>query len=941
MKCLIIAEKPSVAADLARALGKIPKKGDHYENDEYVISSAVGHLVGLLMPEDIDKKKYGFWRLETLPIIPDEFELQPLPEGRERFAQLKKLLARKDVTSVINACDAGREGELIFTYIYQLTKCKKPFQRLWMSSMTNEGIREAFKSLRTAEQMQGLADAARCRSEADWLIGINGTRALTKRMFGSRAGNVASVGRVQTPTLAIVYNRELEIRNFVPRGYWRITARFGLAKGEYEGVYQRPDFRKSDDEHDRIDRIWDQAKAEAITAACQGKPVAGVTEEKKGSTSAAPRLYDLTTLQREANSRFGFPAKRTLQIAQALYERHKMITYPRTDSRALPEDYIPLVRQTLSNLHGELKGHADRVLDAGWVQPNKRIFNNAQVSDHFAIIPTQHEAKHLDEAEAKLFDMIARRFVAAFHPVAEFDITTRTSTVAGHAFKTEGKVLTAPGWLAVYGKNTVDEDSPDSKALPALSAEDKASARTLTATLHAETTKPPPRYTEATLLSAMEGAGKLVDDEELAEAMKERGLGTPATRADTIEGLVNQKYLDRNQRELVPSTKAEQLFQFLSAVKVDNLTSPAMTGEWEFHLREMEHGKFPRGEFMAEIVKETKGIVERVKGFEEDDSVARETDIVSPTDGKPMLETLRGYKSRDGELMVYKIVGGRRMEEPEVKQLVETRQVGPLDGFISNKTRNRFSAVLKLAVVEETKKDKATKQDVTTKKWKTEFDFGDKVDLGTLSPLWSDPKTGADLCENGSSYVVREKKADGTWEQTFRVGRIMCQKAIPAEQAVKLVAEGKTDLIQGFISKKGRPFDAFLKREGGKFSWEFPPRAPKLDKDGNPIARKARVKADLAKAVVLGESKVHPGGELVELGDAFYVRKPEQDNRQVFKLSKKLCEVELPVEQVTKLLTDGRSDLIEGFVSKRGNKFSAYLVMSQKQDKADFEFPPR
>ncbi|HEX2860680.1 MAG TPA: DNA topoisomerase, partial [Lacunisphaera sp.] len=443
MKCLIIAEKPSVAADLARALGKIPKKGDHYENDEYVISSAVGHLVGLQMPEDIDKKKYGFWRLETLPIIPDEFELQPLPEGKERFAQLKKLLARKDVTSVINACDAGREGELIFTYIYQLTKCKKPFQRLWMSSMTNEGIKEAFKNLRTAGQMQGLADAARCRSESDWLIGINGTRALTKRMFGSRAGNVASVGRVQTPTLAIVYNRELEIRNFVPRGYWRITAKFGVAKGEYEGTYQRSDYKRSDDEHDRIDRVWNQAKAEAIAAACSGQPVAGVSEEKKASTSAAPRLYDLTTLQREANSRFGFPAKRTLQIAQALYERHKMITYPRTDSRALPEDYIPLVRQTLGNLHGELKVHADRVLESGWVQPNKRIFNNAQVSDHFAIIPTQHEAKNLDEAEAKLFDMIARRFVAAFHPVAEFDITTRTSVVSGHAFKTEGKVLTA------------------------------------------------------------------------------------------------------------------------------------------------------------------------------------------------------------------------------------------------------------------------------------------------------------------------------------------------------------------------------------------------------------------------------------------------------------------------------------------------------------------
>ena len=416
--------------------------------------------------------------------------------------------------------------------------------------------------------------------------------------------------------------------------------------------------------------------------------------------------------------------------------------------------------------------------------------------------------------------------------------------------------------------------------------------------------------------------------------MKERGLGTSATRADTIEGLVNQKYIDRNQRELVPSTKAEQLLQFLTAVKVDDLTSPTMTGEWEWHLREMEHGKYSREKFMAEIVKETKGIVERVKGFEEDDSVARVTEIISPTDGKRMRETLRGYKSQDGELMVYKIVGGRRMEEAEVRELVEKRSVGPLDGFISNKTRNRFSAMLKLELVEETKKD------VTVKKWKTAFDFGDKVDIGTLTPVWTDPKTGAEICENGSSYIVREKKPDGTWEQTFRVGRIMCQKTIPLEQAAKMVSEGKTDLIVGFISKKGRPFDAFLKREGAKMSWEFPPRKPKFDKDGKPIERKARVKADLSKATVLGESK-EPAGELVELGDAYYVRKPEQDNRQVFKLSKKLCEVEIPVAQVLKLLDGGRSDLIENFVSKRGNKFGAYLVLSQKQDKAEFEFPPR
>src|SRR3954447_3570166 len=435
-KSLIIAEKPSVAADLARALGNVPKKGDHYENDEHVISYAVGHVVELQMPEDIDKKKYGFWRLETLPIIPEKFELKPSEQAKERFTELKKLIARKDIKQIVNACDAGREGELIFTYLCQLAKNKHPVKRLWLQSMTAQAIRDGFQNLRDGAEMKGLADAARSRSESDWLIGINGTRAITKRLFGSRAGNVASVGRVQTPTLALVYTRELEIRNFKPRSYWRVTARFEVAKGAYEGAFQKPNFRKAD-EHDRADRIWEKELADSIVAACQNQPLPAVSEEKKSSSQASPRLYDLTTLQREANNRFGLSARRTLQIAQALYERHKVITYPRTDSRALPEDYVDTCRETLGKLQGDLSKHAHSVLEHGWVRPNKRVFNNAQISDHFAIIPTTTEPSHLDEMESRVYDMIARRFVAAFFPPAEYDVTTRISKVVQHQFKTE------------------------------------------------------------------------------------------------------------------------------------------------------------------------------------------------------------------------------------------------------------------------------------------------------------------------------------------------------------------------------------------------------------------------------------------------------------------------------------------------------------------------
>jgi len=409
--------------------------------------------------------------------------------------------------------------------------------------------------------------------------------------------------------------------------------------------------------------------------------------------------------------------------------------------------------------------------------------------------------------------------------------------------------------------------------------------------------------------------------------MKERGLGTPATRADTIDGLINQKYLDRQQRELVPTPKAEALLQFLAAVKAEGLTKPDMTGEWEYKLRQIEHGKFSRAEFMREIADETRGLVDRVKTFEEDETAARLTDIPAPTDGKPLRETLRGFKSQDGEFIVYRIISGRKMEEAEVRELVSKGVIGPLDGFVSAKSHQRFAAALRLV------------KDTETGKWKTELDFGDKVDLTTLTPFWTDARTGAELCEAGNNYVLRERDGAG-WKQTFRVGRLMCRKPIPPEQAVKLVAEGKTDLIQGFISRKGRPFDAYLKREDGRIIWEFPPRAPKVDKEGKPIPRQVKAPPDLTQAVAIGESPLL-GGEILQTPDAYHVRKPAGTGRVVFTLKRQLCQKEVPADEVRRLLETGKTDLIDGFVSKRGNHFKAYLVLARNRAKAEFEFPPR
>src|SRR6266853_6871816 len=507
-KSLVIAEKPSVASDLARALGGFKKHDDHFENDRYIISSAIGHLVELALPSELDVKR-GKWTFANLPIIPDEFELKPIEKTKARFNVLKRLIQRKDVELLINACDAGREGELIFRYLVKLGGVKKPIRRLWLQSMTTESIRAAFEHLRSNEAMIPLAKAAVCRSESDWLVGINGTRAMTA--FNNKTGGfqLTPVGRVQTPTLAILTEREEKIHHFKPQTYFEVFADFEVKAGQYRGRWFKEDFSKDGDEDARAERIWEKENADAIKERCLG--MTGVAnEERKPTTQAPPLLYDLTSLQRDANAR-GFSAKRTLQIAQQLYERHKVITYPRTDSRYLPEDYIPTVKSTLSRIENP---HARTVLDNNWVKPSKRIFNNAKISDHFAIIPTGTAPHGLDEVQQKIYDMIVRRFISGFFPAAQFEVTTRITRVDKEAFKTEGKIIKDPGWLAVYGREAaVDQEGGES--LVAISPNEPAKVLDIEVTQNE--TKPPARFTEATLLSAMEGAGKLVEDEELRE----------------------------------------------------------------------------------------------------------------------------------------------------------------------------------------------------------------------------------------------------------------------------------------------------------------------------------------------------------------------------------------------------------------------------------------
>ncbi|WP_176050828.1 DNA topoisomerase III [Burkholderia sp. BCC1644] len=819
-KALIIAEKPSVANDIARALGGFTKHDEYYESDDFVLSSAVGHLLEIAAPEEYEVKR-GKWSFAHLPVIPPHFDLNPIAKSESRLKVLTKLMKRKDVDRLINACDAGREGELIFRLIAQHAKAKQPVQRLWLQSMTPQAIRDGFANLRSDTDMQPLADAARCRSEADWLVGINGTRAMTA--FNSKGGGffLTTVGRVQTPTLSIVVEREEKIRRFIPRDYWEVKAEFACAGGFYEGKWYDPKFKRDEFDPERRDsRLWSLPAAETIVAACRDQ-IGTVSEESKPSTQLSPLLFDLTSLQREANGRFGFSAKNTLGLAQALYEKHKVLTYPRTDARALPEDYLSTVESTLEMLKesNNYLPHAKQVLDKGWVKPNKRIFDNSKISDHFAIIPTLQAPKALSEPEQKLYDLVVKRFLAVFFPAAEFRVTTRITEVAGHHFKTEGKVLVEPGWLQVYGR---DAEGADANLVP-VQKDEKVKTDEIAAV--ALVTKPPARYSEATLLSAMEGAGKLVEDDELREAMAAKGLGTPATRAAIIEGLLGEKYLLREGREMIPTAKAFQLMTLLRGLGVKELTAPELTGEWEYKLSQMERGNLGRDAFMQEIARMTQQIVKRAKEYDSDtipgDYATLETPC--PNCGGQVKENYRRFACTKCEFSISKIPGSRQFEIPEVEELLQKKEIGPLSGFRSKMGRP-FSAILKLSFDDE------------TKNYKLEFDFGqdqggeegEAPDFSAQEPVGACPKCKGRVFEHGMSYVCEHSVANPK-TCDFRSGKVILQQEITREQMGKLLADGRTDLLPNFKSSRtGRNFKAFLvKQPDGKIGFEFEKKEPK------------------------------------------------------------------------------------------------------------------
>lgn len=825
-KMLLIAEKPSVAKELAHALGGFQKKEHGWERDDAVIAHARGHLVSLQMPLAATSGK----NLQQLPVA-GEFvtELIDYDGSIGVYRNLEKLMKRGDISTVVNACDAGREGELIFRLIVEHAKCAKPMKRMWIQSMTTGGLKEAFRAMRPAAEFDSLSDAAHARSIADFLVGINGSRAITYMR-----DEQSTAGRVQSPVGMLIYDREMAIRHFKPTDYWEIHATFQAEAGQYLGKWFDPSKSKAkpDDESAEAEdadkaekqeassgqRIFDRSVAEAILAKCRGRHPSSVTDTAKRAKRAAPDLYHLTSLQQDANRRFKLSAKKTLEIAQALYDEHKLTTYPRTDADALPEDYADTVRGLMKNFAGTpYAAHGQRVLDNGWVNPSdKGIFNNAKISDHFAIIPTEKSpvGVTLSDDERKIYDLIVRRFMAAFHPAAEFDVTTRVSLVEGENFKSTGRVLVKEGWLAVYGQGADNS----TKEPPLVAVKHGEAVKTVDVKAVTCQTTPPSRYIEATLLKAMENAGKDIDDKAMREAMKGRGLGTPATRADTIEGLLSTgsrarpraPYATREKNFIVPTDKLLLLMAFIREEQLELLASAETTGEWEYKLGLVQKGELSSKVFLDGIKDEVASMLAKIRSKASSMPVANRTLLQAPcpTCGQPLAVGPRTVDCQAGcGFKLWREVSHKVLSDAELDTLLKEGALARVDGLVS-KAGKPYSAGLKFngEKIEMVFEERAGGTERPSVSMLPSLDVPCPKCKGTIRIHGGDHPKFA--CEKGD----------------FTLWRVIAQRELSEGEAVALITRGSMPAVSGFISgKTGKPFAAGLRlsRDKSKVDFDF------------------------------------------------------------------------------------------------------------------------
>ncbi len=776
-KTLILAEKPSVARDIADALGGFSNKKDYLESGQFVLTWALGHLVTLFEPEDYDKK-LKFWQLATLPIIPDEFKFKSIEKTKKRLTLIKKLIKRSDIDGIINACDAGREGELIFrNIIHLISPGKKTLKRLWLSAMTEEEILKGFAHLYNSKEFDSLGTAALLRMESDWLTGINATRAFTRR-WG--AGEILSLGRVQTPTLSILCSREQVIKNFKKEQYFELEGIFTEKNISYKGT--------------RIDkkgntRIKMKKEASTLLEKVKGKEGKVLNIKRSEKKKPHPLLYDLTELQRDANRRFGYSAKMTLNIAQRLYESKKLITYPRTDSRYLPKSMVSEMEKIIKGICvGPYEQFIEKILSKA-IKLDSRVVNDKGVTDHFAIIPTGKVPvfSQLNKEEHNIFDLVAKRFLSVFFSYAVVEGLSFKTVVEKELFKTELSRIKEPGWMIVYNAQEKTVLVNVEEAMKVLL--DKID-------LLEKETQPPARFTDATILTAMETAGKLVEDEELREAMKERGLGTPATRASIIERLIDVGYIERSAKNLIPLDKGMRLIDLVMVISAGEILDPALTGEWEKKLRDIEKENLHPDEFITGIKQLTSAIVKKVKDYKGDSTV-----VIG--DGKPIgkcpkcgadvVETAKAFScanraKKTCDFVIWKKLVNKAITKEIVVKLLKGETIH-MKGFIS-KTRKRFDA--DIALVDN----------------KVSFLFPERQrdELLDPTPIGKCPKCGADILEGKETYFC-SKRDEGC---TFYIKKLLGNKRITKNIVANLLNDKKTELITDFISKKGKPFSAFL-----------------------------------------------------------------------------------------------------------------------------------
>jgi DNA topoisomerase III len=832
-KSLIITEKPSVTRDIVEALGGFEEKkgGEYFESDDYICTFAVGHILGFFQPEDIDPN-YKRWRLADLPIIPEKFQTKPVNGHEKRIKMIDKLIKRADVTSLVNACDAAREGELIFREIISYTESQKPIKRLWLQSMTQKAIRDGFVKLKEGSDYEGLAAAAECRARSDWLIGMNATRALTVRLKSrSQRGTSWSAGRVQTPTLALLVERELKILAHVPKPFFKINVNFSAPDHEYVGTWYDPAFKKSaDDPELRADRVFSKDQVDHICEQVSNHP-AVAAETRKPKMRAAPLLLDLTSAQKEANRRFGWSAKRTLGAAQRCYERHKMLTYPRTSSRVLPEDYRSEVDKILNALeaNSSYKPHIE-TLAANGKKNDKKIFNDAGVTDHFAIIPTGVVSK-LDGDDARFYDLVARTFIAAFYSPAIFEEVERKTIINENYFRTKPPpVLKTPGWMAVFDKEKEEQYSKLPPLKPGSDNVDKVAVKALKPEVEENETRPLSRIGEAGLLNLMENAGRQVEDQELSQALQRaEGLGTAATRADIIENLKTKEYVDQALR---PTSKGIRLIDVLHRIHAKTLVSAELTAQLEFHLYEVEEGKRSAAEFMTEIAEITRTVVESARNFDYQEIYPD----VEPLGECPKCKRLLFEKAwfygcaestkRDGpkecDFLIWKEFYGRYIDRQTVRTLIEKGETRELDGF-----RDPNGLMYKAVI---------TMENGTLTRQSPSQALPEGVTITVnAEPLGGCPVHTEQECKVNETQVdfvcqkLHKSREEGDRSAAgFSFPRILCKREMKREEVIDLICKKQTEFLQRFISKRGRPFSAKLVLQAtGKFTFEFPERKPK------------------------------------------------------------------------------------------------------------------